>query len=217
MFLKYLTAFLFQVDVDLSLLSSSSNNTTNTLSVSSAMSMEHKKDTDNSWNDQEIFQNITTTNTNKHAMKILVRIYLSQLKIFSQRFFVKRRDSNVEPRKSTLNKQQLIKLIDEMNSQLFINHRHVNKYDKIANLLMNCNETILFIDERYRYLDWMPPFEDNLMHILNDSADESKNLDFQMLDKDLLITLIKLQVGDCQNFLKIAIKFRKFNVFQRLL
>ncbi|CAO1442962.1 unnamed protein product [Diamesa serratosioi] len=53
---------------------------------------------------------------------------------------------------------------------------------------------ILFIDERYRYLDWFPPFE-NLMQILN--TDDENCYDYNSLDKDLLMTLIKLQALLC--------------------
>ncbi|CAO1421825.1 unnamed protein product [Diamesa hyperborea] len=78
---------------------------------------------------------------------------------------------------------------------LFINQKSVSKTDKIAQLLTSqCNGSqILFIDDRYRYLDWFPPFE-NLMQILN--ADDDV-YDYNSLDKDLLMTLIKLQALLC--------------------
>lgn len=202
-----------QLDVDLSLLSTTSSaNTTTTMSSSgsgtSTDSLQQpgntalsasKIDSTLGWNDQELFVNITNSNSNRHALKILIRIYLSQLKTLTTKYYHKQATNPADPRK-TLNKNQLIKLIDEMSNSLFINHRHVTKYDKIATLLINYKSNILFIDERFRYLDWMPPFEDNLMNILNDEVEaKTKHYDFATLDRDLLITLIKLQALLCSN------------------
>lgn len=179
-------------DADLSLLSTTSSaNTTTTISASSAISCDNGKPerhNDTSWNDEELFNGATNSGNSRHAMKFLIRIYLSQLKTLS---------SKSQPKKQEeINKKQLLKVIDELGNNMFINQRSVSKFDTIAQLLMSQSNgsQILFIDERFRYLDLFPPFE-NVMQVFN-TEDESR-YDYSSLDKDLLMTLIKLQALLC--------------------
>lgn len=135
-------------DADLSLLSSTSSGNTATLSVSSADERKVERKFSNlSWNDEDLNSGISS---HRHASRILVRIYLSQLKALSMK---QEKRSGQETR---INKAQLIKVIDEMSTSLFINQKPVTKFDKIAQLLIqHAGESpILFLDERYRYLDW---------------------------------------------------------------
>lgn len=175
-------------DADISLLSTSSSGNTATLSVSSDDRKERKLD-NLSWNDEDLNSGIST---HRHAMRILVRIYLSQLKALSVK------QEKRAGQDTRINKAQLIKVIDEMTSSLFINQKAVTKFDKIAQLLIQCagNSPILFLDERYRYLDWMPPFE-NLLQVLSNADDNENQYEYNKIDKELLITLIKLQALLC--------------------
>lgn len=177
-------------DADISLLSStSSSGNTATLSASSCDERRPDRKLDNlSWNDDLN----SGASSHRHAMRILVRIYLSQLKALSMR--QEKRTGN----DSRVNKAQLIKVIDEMSSALFINQKPVTKFDKIAQLLIQHagENPILFLDDRCRWMDWMPPFE-NILQVLS-NADESENhYEYSKIDKDLLITLIKLQAILC--------------------
>lgn len=177
-------------DADISLLSSSSSGNTATLSVSSAdeRKVERKFDTQ-SWNDEDLNSGVSS---HRHATRILVRIYLSQLKALSVK------QEKRAGQDTRINKAQLIKVIDEMSSSLFINQKPVTKFDKIAQLLIQHAGTspILFLDERYRYLDWMPPFE-NLLQVLSNVEETDNQYEYNKLDKDLLIILIKLQALLC--------------------
>lgn len=177
-------------DADLSLLSSTSSGNTATLSVSSAEERKVERKFSNlSWNDEDLNSGISS---HRHASRILVRIYLSQLKALSMK---QEKRSGQETR---INKAQLIKVIDEMSTSLFINQKPVTKFDKIAQLLIqHAGESpILFLDERYRYLDWMPPFE-NLLQVLSNAEENENQYEYNKIDKDLLITLIKLQAILC--------------------
>lgn len=175
-------------DADISLLSTSSSGNTATLSVSSDDRKERKFD-NLSWNDEDLSSGISS---HRHAMRILVRIYLSQLKALSMK-----QEKRVG-QDTRINKAQLIKVIDEMSTSLFINQKPVTKFDKIAQLLIqnSGNSPILFLDERYRYLDWMPPFE-NLLQVLSNAEENENQYDYNKIDKELLITLIKLQALLC--------------------
>lgn len=178
-------------DADISLLSStSSSGNTATLSASSADERKMERKCDNlSWNDEELNNGISS---HRHAMRICVRIYLSQLKAMSMR-----QEKRVG-QDTRVNKAQLIKVIDEMSTSLFINLKPVTKFDKIAQLLIQHagSNPILFLDERYRYLDWMPPFE-NLLQVLSNADEGEHQYEYNKIDKDLLITLIKLQALLC--------------------
>ena len=176
-------------DADISLLSSSSGNTA-TLSVSSADERKMERKFDNiSWNDEDLNSGVSS---HRYATRILVRIYLSQLKALSVK-----QEKRVG-QDTRINKAQLIKVIDEMSSSLFINQKPVTKFDKIAQLLIQHagSSPILFLDERYRYLDWMPPFE-NLLQVLSNVEEPENQYEYNKIDKDLLITLIKLQALLC--------------------
>lgn len=173
-------------DADISLLSTSSGNTA-TLSASS--SDERKVDRNLSWNDEDLNNGAS----HRHALRILVRIYLSQLKALSIK-----QEKRVG-QDTRVNKPQLIKVIDEMSTSLFINQKPVTKFDKIAQLLIqhaNGLNPILFLDERYRYLDWMPPFE-NLLQVLSKAEESENSYEYNKIDKELLISLIKLQALAC--------------------
>lgn len=177
-------------DADISLLSStSSSGNTATLSVSSDDRKVDRKLDSLSWNDEDLNSGISN---HRHATRILVRIYLSQLKALSMK-----QEKRVG-QDTRVNKAQLIKIIDEMSTSLFINQKPVTKFDKIAQLLIQYagNNPILFLDQRYRYLDWMPPFE-NLLQVLSNTEDSENQYEYNKLDKDLLITLIKLQALLC--------------------
>lgn len=173
-------------DADISLLSStSSSGNTATLSVSSDDRKTDRKFDNLSWNDEDLNNG---TSSHRHAWRILVRIYLSQLKALSMK-----QEKRIG-QDTRINKTQLIKVIDEMSTSLFINQKPVTKFDKIAQLLIQHAGTspILFLDERYRYLDWMPPFE-NLLQVLSNVDVGENQYEYNKIDKDLLITLIKLQ------------------------
>lgn len=179
-------------DVDLSILSSTSSGNTATLSASINEDRKYpdRKFDNLSWTDEDL---TSSNSSHKNAMRILIRIYLSQLKTLS----MKQEKKNAPD--SRVNRNQLIKLIDEMSSSLFINQKPVTKFDKIAQLLIqhSGDNPILFLDERYRYLDWMPPFE-NILHVLSSNEEDDENhFEFSKLDKSLLITLIKLQALLC--------------------
>lgn len=177
-------------DADISLLSSTSSGNTATLSVSSNDDRKIDRKTENlSWNDEELNSGVSS---HRHAMRMLVRIYLSQLKALSMKQEKRAGQDN------RINKAQLIKVIDEMSTSLFINQKPVTKFDKIAQLLISHagNNPILFLDERYRYLDWMPPFE-NLLQVLSDVVDADNQYEYNKIDKQLLMTLIKLQALLC--------------------
>ena len=179
-------------DADFSLLSTTSSaNTTTTISASSAVSCDNGKlerNNETSWNDDDLFIGTTNSGNSRQAMKFLIRIYLSQMKTLSSK--------SVPKKKQEIGKKQLLKVIDELGTSFFVNQRSVGKNDEIAQLLTSQSNgrQILFIDERYRYLDWFPPFE-NLMQIFN--SDSENNYDYNSLDKDLLMTLIKLQALLC--------------------
>lgn len=175
-------------DADLSIVSSTSSGNTATLSASINDDRKYpERKFDNlSWTDEDL---TSSNSSHKNAMRILIRIYLSQLKTLSVR---QEKKSGAD---TGVNRAQLIKLIDELGSNLFINQKPVTKFDKIAQLLIqhSNDDSILFLDERYRYLDWMPPFE-NILHVLSErEADVESHYDFAKLDKNLLILLIKLQ------------------------
>ena len=171
------------IDGDISLLSSTSSGNTATLSASSSDKVEKKLD-NLSWTDEDLTNG---TSSHRHAMRILVRIYLSQLKALSGK-----QEKRIG-QDTRVNKAQLIKVIDEMSTSLFINQKPVTKFDKIAQLLIqhSGNNAILFLDERFRYLDWMPPFE-NLLQVLS-SNEDGDNYEYNKIDRELLLTLIKLQ------------------------
>lgn len=175
-------------DADISLLSNSSSGNTATLSVSSDDRKERRLD-NLSWNDEDLNSGLSS---HRHAMRILVRIYLSQIKALSMK-----QEKRVG-QDTRINKAQLIKVIDEMSTSLFINQKPVTKFDKIAQLLIqnSGSSPILFLDERYRYLDWMPPFE-NLLQVLSNAEENENQYDYNKIDKELLITLIKLQAMLC--------------------
>lgn len=176
-------------DAEISLLSAtSSGNTTTTLSASSASDKNERKHSFMSWNDEEL----QSGSSHKHAMRILIRIYLSQLKMLSLK------QEKKEAQDPRVNKAQLFKVINEMSTSLFINQKSVTKFDKIAQLLIQHagKNPILFLDERYRYLDWMPPYE-SLLQLLSTSNNLENQYDYAKLDKDLLLTLIKLQALLC--------------------
>lgn len=184
---KYLWRYyeLRSQDCELSLIStaSSSANTTNTASSSDELNQKSFM----SWNDDDLNANVSN---HKHAMKILIRVYLSQLKMLSYRQ-EKRIGGDTR-----INKSQLFKVINEMSTSLFINQKSVTKFDKIAQLLIQHaggSGGILFLDERYRYLDWFPPFESILQILSSSSSDIESQYDYNKIDKDLLLTLIKLQ------------------------
>lgn len=177
-------------DTDISLLSSTSSGNTATLSASSSDDRKLERKWENlSWNDEDFNSGASS---HRHAMRILVRIYLSQLKTLS----VKQEKRIGQD--TRINKAQLIKVIDEMSTSLFINQKPVTKFDKIAQLLIQQagSNPILFLDERYRYLDWMPPFE-NLLQVLSNAEEKENQYEYNKIDKDLLITLIKLQALLC--------------------
>lgn len=176
------------IDGDISLLSSTSSGNTATLSASSS-DKNDKKLENLSWTDEDLNNG---TSSHRHAMRILVRIYLSQLKALSAK-----QEKRVG-QDTRVNKAQLIKVIDEMSTSLFINQKPVTKFDKIAQLLIQHagNNPILFLDERYRYLDWMPPFE-NLLQVLSSVDDGDNHYEYNKIDRDLLLTLIKLQALLC--------------------
>lgn len=177
-------------DADFSLLSSTSSGNTATLSASISDDRKYERKFDNlSWTDDDL---TSSNSSHRNAMKILIRIYLSQLKALS----MKQEKRNAPD--TRVNKAQLIQLIDSMNTSLFINHKPVTKFDKIAQLLIQHSgeNPVLFLDERYRYLDWMPPFE-NILHVLSSNDDEDNHFDFNKLDKNLLLTLIKIQALLC--------------------
>lgn len=177
-------------DADISLLSSTSSGNTATLSVSSNDDRRIDRKCENlSWNDDDLNSGVSS---HRHAMRMLVRIYLSQLKAMSMKQEKRAGQDN------RINKAQLIKVIDEMSTSLFINQKPVTKFDKIAQLLTQHagNNPILFLDERYRYLDWMPPFE-NLLQVLSDAHETDNQYEYNKIDKDLLMTLIKLQAMLC--------------------
>lgn len=177
-------------DTDISLLSSTSSGNTATLSASSVDDRKLERKWENlSWNDEDFNSGASS---HRHAMRILVRIYLSQLKTLS----VKQEKRTGQD--TRINKAQLIKVIDEMSTSLFINQKPVTKFDKIAQLLIQHagDNPILFLDERYRYLDWMPPFE-NLLQVLSDAEENENHYEYNKIDKGLLICLIKLQALLC--------------------
>lgn len=177
-------------NTDISFSSTSSGNTPVTLSASISDDRKLERKWENlSWNDEDFNSGATS---HRHAMRILVRIYLSQLKTLS----VKQEKKNGQD--TRINKTHLIKAIDEMSTSLFINQKPVTKFDKIAQLLIQKAESnsILFLDERYRYLDWMPPFE-NLLQVLSNAEEKENHYEYNKIDKDLLITLIKLQALLC--------------------
>lgn len=178
-------------ETDFSLLSSTSSGNTATMSASlNEDQRKYERKFDNlSWTDDDL---TSSNSSHRNAMKILIRIYLSQLKALSMK-----QEKRCAP-DTRVNKAQLIKLIDEMNTSLFINHKPVTKFDKIAQLLIQHSgeNPILFLDERYRYLDWMPPFE-NILHVLSSNDDEDNHYDLNKLDKNLLLTLIKIQALLC--------------------
>ncbi|CRL05443.1 CLUMA_CG018101, isoform A [Clunio marinus] len=178
------------IDADISLLSSTSSGNTATLSAS--IDDHHRGRPDLSWNNEDLNSGVSS---HRHAMRVLVRIYLSQLKTLSMQ---QEKKSSQDSSATRINKSQLIKVIDEMSSSLFINQKPVTKFDKIAEILIqNAGQNpILFLDERFRYLDWMPPFE-NLLQVLNNAEDVDHQYDFKSLDKDMLMTLIKLQALLC--------------------
>lgn len=189
---KYLQRFYEtrSLDADFSLLSTSSSGNTATLSVSSADDRKIDRKFDNlSWNDEDLNNSVSS---HRHAMRILMRIYLSQLKALSVR-----QEKRVG-QDTRINKAQLIKVIDEMSSSLFINQKPVTKFDKIAQLLIQNGgpNPILFLDERYRYLDWMPPFE-NLLQVLSNVEESENQYEYNKIDKELLLTLIKIQALLC--------------------
>jgi hypothetical protein len=97
-----------------------------------------------------------------------------------------------------INKAQLFKVINEMSTSLFINQKSVTKFDKIAQLLIQHSNSseILFLDFRYRYLDWYSPFE-SLLQLLSNANTFENQYEYEKLDKDLLLTLIKLQALLC--------------------
>ena len=178
------------LDADISLLSSSSSGNTATLSASSADERKIDRKYDNlSWTDEDLTNGVSS---HRHAMRIIVRIYLSQLKAMSIK-----QEKRVG-QDTRINKAQLIKVIDEMSTSLFINQKPVTKFDKIAQLLIQHagNNPILFLDERYRFLDWMPPFE-NLLQVLSNVEESENQYEYNKIDKDLLLTLIKLQALLC--------------------
>lgn len=125
-------------------------------------------------------------------MRIVIRIYLSQLKMLSLK-----QEKRTSP-DARINKAQLFKVINEMSTSLFINQKSVTKFDKIAQLLINeaSSYPILFLDERYRYLDWFPPFE-SLLQLLSNTNTYENQYEYSKLDKELLLTLIKLQALLC--------------------
>jgi hypothetical protein len=173
-------------DNDISLISTTSSGNTATLSVSSNDDRKTERQRENlSWNDEDLNSGVSS---HRHATRILVRIYLSQLKALSMK-----QEKRVG-QDTRINKTQLIKVIDEMSTSLFINQKPVTKFDKIAQLLIQHagSNPILFLDERYRYLDWMPPFE-NLLQVLSNAEENDNQYEYNKIDKDLLITLIKLQ------------------------
>jgi hypothetical protein len=177
------------VDGDISLLSSTSSGNTATLSASSSERIDKKLDNLSSWTDEDLTNG---TSSHRHAMRILIRIYLSQLKALSVK------QEKRASQDTRVNKAQLIKVIDEMSTSLFINQKPVTKFDKIAQLLIQHagNNPILFLDERYRYLDWMPPFE-NLLQVLSSADDGENHYEYNKIDRDLLLTLIKVQALLC--------------------
>lgn len=177
------------LDADLSLLSSTSSGNTATLSVSSDDRKLDRKYDNLSWNDDDISSSVSS---HRHAMRVLTRIYLSQLKGLSLK-----QEKRVG-QDTRINKAQLIKVIDEMSTSLFINQKPVTKFDKIAQLLIQHagSNPILFLDERYRYLDWMPPFE-NLLQVLSNVEENENHYEYNKIDKELLLTLIKLQALLC--------------------
>jgi hypothetical protein len=188
-----------QDNAEISLLSiTSSANTTNTISASSSspdaqhnQKHERKHSSFLSWNDDDL-QNNGASSNHKHAMRILIRVYLSQLKTLSSK--QTKRTAQDLGGGGRVNKAQLFKLINEMSTSLFINQKPVTKFDKIAQLLIQhagSNE-ILFLDSRYRYLDWFPPFE-SILQLLNNNDAYENQYDYNKIDKDLLLTLIKLQ------------------------
>jgi hypothetical protein len=159
------------------------------LSASSSERIDKKLDNLSSWTDEDLTNG---TSSHRHAMRILIRIYLSQLKALSVK------QEKRASQDTRVNKAQLIKVIDEMSTSLFINQKPVTKFDKIAQLLIQHagNNPILFLDERYRYLDWMPPFE-NLLQVLSSADDGENHYEYNKIDRDLLLTLIKVQALLC--------------------
>lgn len=176
------------LDPEISLLSATSSGNTTTLSASSSSEKNERKHSFMSWNDEEL----QSGSSHKHAMRILIRIYLSQLKMLSLK---QEKRANQDPK---INKAQLFKVINEMSTSLFINQKPVTKFDKIAQLLIQHagKNPILFLDERYRYLDWFPPFE-SLLQLLSNAQTFENQYEYAKLDKDLLLTLIKLQALLC--------------------
>jgi hypothetical protein len=170
---------------------------TTSTTVSSSVSEEPQKQVQKnerkhsflSWNNDD---DIHIGSHHKHAMRILMRVYLSQLKSMSLR------QEKRAGQDTRINKAQLFKVINEMSTSLFINQKSVTKFDKIAQLLIqhSGSNPILFLDERYRYLDWFPPFESILQLLSNTDAYENQ-YDYTKIDKDLLLTLIKLQAILC--------------------
>lgn len=185
-------------DAEISLmLATSSSTNTSTISASSVSDNQNdnhkiseRKLSFMSWNDEQLqYEN---TPNHKHALRILIRIYLSQLKMLSLKQ-IKRTTPDMR-----INKGQVFKLINEMSTGLFINQKPVTKFDNIAQLLINYEYTdpILFLDERYRYLDSFPPFENILQLFCNKNTLENQ-YEYAKLEKDLLLTLIKLQALLC--------------------
>lgn len=178
-------------DAEISLLSTTS---TTLSSVSedaqkSTSQRNERKSSFMSWNNDD---EISTGSHHKYAMKILIRIYLSQLKSMSMK---QEKRNGADTR---INKAQLFKVINEMSTNLFINQKAVTKFDKIAQLLIQHagSNPILFLDERYRYLDWFPPFE-SILQLLSNTESYENQYDYTRIDKDLLLTLIKLQAILC--------------------
>ena len=128
-------------------------------------------------------------------MRIVIRIYLSQLKMLSLK-----QEKRTSP-DARINKAQLFKVINEMSTSLFINQKSVTKFDKIAQLLINEASAypILFLDERYRYLDWFPPFESLLQLLSNTNSYENQYEYYQrMLNYDFFASIISWNIQDQQ-------------------
>lgn len=178
-------------DNDISMLSTSSSNAVTTLSAPEDVGYQkNDRHYEFSWDEDSM----NNSSAHRYAMKLLIRIYLSQLKVLSMKQVKK-----PNPDLKSINKAQLIKVIDEMSTSLFVNLKPVSKFDKVAAALIQYtndnpgSKSILFLDERLRYLDWMPPFENFLQVLSSDDADDTSQYDYNTMDNELLITLIKIQ------------------------
>lgn len=178
-------------DGEMSLLSTTSTTVSSVSEDPQKSTKPERKHSFLSWNNDDDM-NSSSGSHHKHAMRILIRVYLSQLKSMSLR------QEKRTGQDARINKKQLFKVINEMSTNLFMNQKSVTKFDKIAQLLIQHSGTgpILFLDERFRYLDWLPPFESILQLLSNTEAYENQ-YDYNKIDKDLLLLLIKLQAILC--------------------